>query len=64
MPKFLSAVNDVAMDAVDAASEVVTDMPFGEVVLKSVLAYASIFIVTSVIILAIYVLNKATGKKK
>ncbi|MBQ9747205.1 MAG: hypothetical protein IJV98_00335 [Clostridia bacterium] len=60
MSKLLSAVNEVAADA----SAVVTEMPFGEVVLKSILAYASIFLVTGVIILSIYILNKVTSKKK
>ena len=64
MPKFFSAVSDIAMDAVDSASEIVTDMPFGEVVLKSLLAYASIFAVTGVIILSIVLLNRLTTKKK
>ncbi len=61
MPRLLSAVNDVANEV---ANEVVTEMPFGEVVLKSILAYASIFLVTGTIILAIFILNKLTSKKK
>ena len=59
MSKLLSAVNAVTADA----SAVVTEMPFGEVVLKSILAYASIFLVTGAIILSIYLLNKATKKR-
>ncbi len=53
MPKFLTA-----------AAEVVTEMPFTEVLLKSALAYVSIFIVTAVIIGAVWLLGKATNKKK
>jgi quinol-cytochrome oxidoreductase complex cytochrome b subunit len=64
MSKLISAVNEIAMDAVDSASEIVTEMPFGEVLLKSILAYASIFLVTGVIILSIVVLNRLTSKKK
>lgn len=53
MPKLLTA-----------AAEVVTEMPFSEVLLKSVLAYLSIFLVTGVIIGAVWLLGKATNKKK
>lgn len=53
MPKLLTA-----------AAEVVTEMPFTEVLLKSALAYLSIFAVTGVIIFAVWLLGKATNKKK
>jgi hypothetical protein len=53
MPKILAA-----------AADVVTEMPFSEVVLKSVLAYLSIFLVTGVIIGAVWLLGKVTNKKK
>jgi len=52
MPMFLTA-----------AAEVVTEMPFSEVLLKAGLAYASIFLVTGVIIAAVWLLGKATNKK-
>ncbi len=40
-----------------------SEMPFGEVVLKSALAYLSIFLVTGVIIGAIWLLGKVANKK-
>ncbi len=42
---------------------VAAEMPFGEVVLKSVLAYASIFVVTGVIIGVVWLLGKVANKK-
>ena len=60
MPKFLTATAEIVADA----AEVVTEMPFTEVLLKSALAYVSIFLVTGVIIGAVWLLGKATNKKK
>ncbi len=42
---------------------VAAEMPFGEVLLKSGLAYVSIFVVTAVIIGAVWLLGKVTNKK-
>lgn len=52
MPKLLTAT-----------AEIVTEMPFTEVLLKSALAYLSIFLVTGVIIGVVWLLGKATKKK-
>jgi hypothetical protein len=60
MPKILTATAEVVADV---AKDVVTEMPFSEVLIKSVLAYVSIFLVTSVIIGAVWLLGKATNKK-
>ncbi len=43
--------------------DIVTEMPFTDVLLKSALAYASIFVVTGVIIGVIWLLGKVTNKK-
>ncbi len=46
-----------------ATAEAVTEMPFTEVLLKSALAYLSIFLVTGVIIGVVWLLGKLANKK-
>ncbi len=64
MMSLTSAVNDVTTEISGIAETVAADMPLGEVVLKSSLAYLSIFLVVGLIIGTVWLLGKLTNKNE
>lgn len=59
-----SVLSDTAETTAETLTEMTTNMPVIEVIEKAGLGIAGIFIVTGVIILTIWLLNRLTSNKK